>query len=157
VASRVGVGTTFRFYFPREQDESYRDALPPGLEAHRGDETILLVEDDIQVRRLASRLLGQLGYRVIEASGAGEAMLAFHRYCIPIDLLFTDIVMPGMSGRQLSSMLHKTYPNLKILFMSGYNDEIAIGAEKAKGRRGFLAKPFSFDELSSKVREILDA
>jgi two-component system cell cycle sensor histidine kinase/response regulator CckA len=121
--------------------------------ALRGEETILLVEDEPQVRHLAARLLEQLGYRVITASGAGEAMRAVHENQHAIDLLFTDIVMPGVSGRELSDMLHKAYPHLKVLYMSGYSEEIETCPDSVP----LLAKPFSFRELSSKIREILDA
>ncbi len=156
VSSKVDEGTTFTFYFPRHEPLLDIESEAMDFITHRGEETILLVEDEPQVRKLAARLLEQLGYHVIEASGAGEAMLAIHERHCDVDLLFTDIVMPGVSGRQLSNMLHQAYPTLKVLYMSGYHEEIESSMVRAPEEAPFLAKPFSFRELSSKIREILD-
>lgn len=157
VDSRVGEGTTFKLYFPKhEVDTEIVDAatIAQGV---TGNETILLVEDDDQVRKLASRLLRQLGYRVIEAGGAGEAAGIFFESRTDIDLLFTDVVMPGMNGKQLSKLLGTTKPKLKVLFMSGYNEEITDRLGKLDKSTNFIAKPFSSGDLSQKVRQVLDA
>lgn len=157
VDSAVGKGTTFKLYFPKYEPVSGSDKVALKFVAPKGQETILLVEDDTQVRRLASRLLKQLGYTVHEASGAAEAATIFHEHKNEIDLLFTDVIMPGMDGKRLSHLLTMGHPNLKVLFMSGYNQEIASGTGKLDDDVNFIAKPFSSGDLSVKIRQVLDA
>jgi PAS domain S-box-containing protein len=157
VDSKLNEGTTFSVYFPKHDPESDESLVSQDISTLKGDETILLVEDDDQVRKLASRLLRHLGYNVIEASGAGEASRIFFEFRNDIDLLFTDVVMPGMSGKQLSKLLGTTKPKLKVLFMSGYNEEITDRLGNLDQSTHFIAKPFSSNALSQKVRQVLDA
>ena len=156
VDSALGIGTTFTLYFPSYESDIEDDLLPGTSATLEGSETILLVEDEDQVRRLAARLLRQLGYNVIEASSASEATVVFHECRNDIDLLFTDIVMPGMNGKQLSRLLGVTKPKLKVLFMSGYNEEISDNMGQLDPETAFIAKPFSSNDLSVKIREVLD-
>jgi PAS domain S-box-containing protein len=157
VDSKLNEGTTFSIYLPKHDPSAEDPLMSEDTAALKGDETILLVEDDEQVRKLASRLLRQLGYNVIEASGAGEASRIFFEFRNNIDLLFTDVVMPGMNGRQLSKLLGTTKPKLKVLFMSGYNEEITDRLGNLDKNTHFIAKPFSSNALSQKVRQALDA
>ena len=157
VDSAIGEGSTFRVYFPKFEPDIMPELFPMDFIAPKGDETILLVEDDNQVRRLAARLLRQLGYTVHEASGAGDAARIFHELREQIDLLFTDIIMPGMNGKQLSKLLGMGHPRMKILFMSGYNEEIIDSLGRLDLTTNFIAKPFSPGDLSIKIREVLDA
>ncbi len=157
VDSELGKGATFELYFPKYEPENDRAMKPMSFIAPKGYETILLVEDDHQVRRLAARLLRQLGYTVHEASGAAEATHIFHECRKNIDLLFTDVVMPGMTGKQLSKLLSMSHPQLKVLFMSGYNQEITDQQGRLESATNFIAKPFSSGDLSIKIREVLDA
>jgi CheY-like chemotaxis protein len=121
-----------------------------------GDETVLVVEDDEQVRRLATRTLSALGYRVIEAASGREALLHCDRASEDIALLLTDVVMPEMSGKELVELIAARQPTLKVLYMSGYT-------ENAIARRGviepgthMLPKPFTPEQLGRKVRQMLD-
>jgi two-component system, cell cycle sensor histidine kinase and response regulator CckA len=158
VDSSLGVGTTFTVYFPQYEPDNISNMLLNQNNGElEGSETILLVEDEQQVRKLAAKLLRHLGYNVIEARGASEAATIFHECHQEIDLLFTDIVMPGMNGKQLSRLLGVTKPHLKVLFMSGYNDEISDNMGQLDPKTAFIAKPFSSSDLSMKLREVLDA
>jgi CheY-like chemotaxis protein len=114
------------------------------------------VEDEDQVRRLASRQLRNKGYVVLEASNAAEAITVFQAHRQEIDLLLTDIVMPGMSGKQLSEQLLVHDPQLKTLFMSGYNEEIVDRHGHLDSSIPLLQKPFSAQDLSSLIRKVLD-
>ncbi len=156
VSSRLGCGTTFTLYFPRYSPDLEDSLIEGDLSILKGDETILLVEDEDQVRHLAARLLRQLGYNVIETSSASEATSVFHECRNQIDLLFTDIVMPGMNGKQLSRMLGITNPKLKVLFMSGYNEHMSILTGDEWEATSFLAKPLTSEALLKRLREILN-
>jgi CheY-like chemotaxis protein len=118
-------------------------------------ETVLLVEDQEAVRSLAGAALKQYGYRVIEASDGDEAIAVAEQYLGEIHLLLTDVVMPGMDGKDLSKRLKKVRPNLKVLFTSGYTADVI--AHRGVVERGvpFLHKPFSPEELAVKIRDVL--
>jgi two-component system cell cycle sensor histidine kinase/response regulator CckA len=119
-----------------------------------GSETVLLVEDDEQVRTVARGILRRAGYTVIEAPGPGEALLASEQYSSKIHLLLSDVVMPRMSGAQLAERLRVTRPLLKVLFMSGYTDD-AILQHGVLAGYGYLQKPITPEGLVKKVREVL--
>jgi PAS domain S-box-containing protein len=157
VKSSPGVGTTFDIYLPQVEAEAQKEEQTDGFVAPKGTETILLVEDEPGVRRLAGQLLRKQGYKVLEATDAREALTIFNKQNQKIDLLFTDIVMPGMSGKQLSEHLLSTKPDLRVLYMSGHNEEIIDQQGAPVSDIPLLQKPFSSDDLSWKVREILDA
>ena len=159
VDSAPGRGSTFRIYLPRAQEAEAVDRPRAALAPLRGGrETILLVEDEAPVRRLASRVLQQVGYRVIACSGADEALGAARRENGPIHLFLSDVVMPGMDGPTLVRELSRVRPEARVLFVSGYvgNANQALD-ELARSGASVLAKPFTPASLSEAVRNVLDA
>jgi signal transduction histidine kinase len=159
VYSEEGTGTTFKIYFPRVTAEAQEYKRTNGFaEVPKGCETILLVEDAALVRTLARQVLETAGYRVLEAE-SGEAAL---RICesingTRIDLLLTDVVMPGMSGNDMSKILLAKQPDMPVLYMSGYTDDAIVQHGVLEPGINFLQKPFSPGALAVKVREVLDA
>ena len=132
-----------------------KHATPP-RGTHDGEPTVLVVDDDLAVRRVACKALRRAGYRVVEAGTGAEALEVSRARDGGIDLLLTDVVMPGMNGRELSERLHAEYPDLPVLFMSAYaEDEIFLQGVRV-ARMNFLPKPFSATELTDRVREMLD-
>jgi len=157
VDSEPGKGTTFNIYLPRVDDVLEADrANHPNSTLH-GSETILLVEDEDQVRMAAQSLLERNGYQVIEMSSPGEALLYSETNPQPIDLLLTDVVMPQMSGPELARRLALTRPKMKVLCMSGYADDSIVRHGVFESEIAFFQKPFTPDTLMRKVREVLDA
>jgi CheY-like chemotaxis protein len=122
-----------------------------------GRETILLVEDDEVVRGLARLVLEESGYKVLQASNGTEALLISEQYREPIHLLLTDVVMPVMSGRVVADRLKTRRPQMLVLYMSGYTDEVIVHQGVLNQGVNFIAKPFAPSALLQKVREILDA
>ena len=160
VYSEEGRGTTFKIYFPRvTEDAEQYTRTPVTLDVPRGSETILLVEDAEWVRTLARQILEGAGYRVLEASGPEEAIRLINtsHNGTKIDLLLTDVVMPGMSGNEMSKRLLERRPELPVLFMSGYTDEAIVQHGVLEAGINFIQKPFTPDALALKVREVLDA
>ena len=156
VYSEPDQGTTFKIYLPRVDEPVSVRAAPRSKEMATGHETILLVEDEPSVRKAIDRILSMAGYRVLTAANGGEALLVCETHQGVIDLMLTDVIMPKMSGGELAERLKKLYPNLKVLFASGYTDNaIADRGILTPGTR-FLAKPFTVAELTSKVREVLE-
>jgi len=155
VSSEVGIGTAFKLYLPRIDACAVPEEIRLGAATGGGSETVLVAEDQEAVRSLAGSALKHVGYRVIEASDGNDAMTVAGRYAGEIHLLLTDVVMPGMDGKELSERLKKVRPNLKVLFISGYTADVI--AERGVLERGvaFLHKPFSPEELAQKVREVL--
>ncbi len=157
VLSHLGDGATFRIYLPLQQ---------PGAEARRepvehtltgGNECVLLVEDEQVVRTLASKTLRDHGYEVLEAEHADAAEAIWASRKADVDLLLTDIIMPGKDGKQLSQLLSDDRPDMPILFMSGYDDALLNEHDVSGDKSNFIPKPFSVDALAGKVREMLDA
>jgi len=156
VDSEVGRGTTFNVYLPRvDGDLSGAIVLAPSG-ALRGTETVLLVEDERQVRTIADNILRRHGYNVLVAQNAGDALLICERETGPIHLLLTDVVMPHLSGPELAARLGRLRPDMKVLFMSGYTDDSALRHGALEGSVGFLQKPITPALLARKVREVLD-
>ncbi|MGC4096622.1 MAG: response regulator [Nitrospira sp.] len=155
VISEGGVGTRFDVYLPRviSEIETSTDENAP-LQSVEGYETILLVEDEEEVRILIRDELRKLGYRIVEARNGVEACLVATPHIGKLKLLLTDIVMPGMSGTELARHLRVIKPELKLLFMSGYTDDVGVGAGDAAS--AYLQKPFTPETLASSVRELLD-
>ena len=116
-----------------------------------------MVEDQAVVRRYAAAALKAYGYQVIEAENAGEALLLCERESGRIDLILTDVVMPGLSGREMADGLKQRRPGIKVLFMSGYTDDTVVHQGALENGAEFIQKPFSPDQLAIKVREILAA
>ncbi len=154
--SEPGVGTTFRVYFPRVDGAVQRQSSqPPAPESVRGSETILLVEDDDQVRAVACNILRRAGYRVLDVGNGGEALLVCEQHPASIHLLLTDVVLPKFSGRQLAERLVALRPRMKVLFMSGYTDEAIMQHGILESEVAFLQKPLTPVALTRKVREVL--
>jgi CheY-like chemotaxis protein len=156
VYSEPGEGTTFKVYFPRvdADPEIARSpsSVPPTL---RGSETILLVEDQEQVRAVAASILQRNGYRVIVAQNAGDALLLAEKHQGGIHLLLTDVVMPQISGVELAHRIALLRPELKVLFMSGYTDDSIVRHGVLDSKMAFLQKPFTPESLTRKLREVL--
>jgi response regulator RpfG family c-di-GMP phosphodiesterase len=158
VYSEPGHGTTFKIYLPKVEEEL--DTLHGRDETEflpRGSETVLLVEDEQEVRLLAHRLLSQQGYRVLEATNGEEALyVAQEQGGEEIHLLLTDVVMPQMGGKELADQLKILRPDIKVLYTSGYTDDAIVHHGVLEPGIHFLQKPFSLKTLSHKVREVLD-
>ncbi|MBI5905212.1 MAG: response regulator [Deltaproteobacteria bacterium] len=157
VYSEPGVGTTFKIYFP-PVDEPVADAVRAAAlpqEELRGDETVLVVEDEDLVRQMVRGILEQYGYGVLEARSGGEAIDLCSRHRGTIHLMLTDVVMPGMNGVELSKRLAPIQPGMKVLFMSGYTVDAIVHQGILESGIAFLQKPFSMDSLAHKLREVL--
>jgi two-component system, cell cycle sensor histidine kinase and response regulator CckA len=157
VYSEPGQGTTFKIYLPRHQTvpQQVRGRAPTAADA-RGNETILLVEDEKAILRMTTMMLQRLGYTVLEANTPGKAIALAREHAGEIHLLMTDVVMPEMNGRDLSRSLLSLYPNLKRLFMSGYTANVIAHHGVLDEGVQFISKPFTKLDLSIKVREVLD-
>jgi two-component system cell cycle sensor histidine kinase/response regulator CckA len=157
VSSEVGKGTRFDIYLHkvRASDErADKDLL--SMESFGGDETILIVEDEESVRTLACEVLRTQGYNVLEAAQGGDALLICEQHKTTIDLILTDVIMPRMSGKELVKRLLPLQPNMKVLYMSGYDSGIIKDTQSANETFNFIQKPFKPKEMMRKVREILD-
>jgi two-component system cell cycle sensor histidine kinase/response regulator CckA len=157
VYSELEHGTTFKVYLPRlEEGETVVEATP-AQEAgvQRGSETVLLVEDEESLRNMVREILEDSGYKVIEAHDARHALEIAERHPAPIDLLMTDVVMPGMSGRDLASRLAASHAETRVLYMSGYTDDAVVLHGVLAADVAFLQKPFTPEALARKVREVL--
>ncbi len=158
VYSEPGQGTTFKIYLPRDLSATTVTAIKPPTVLRRstGAETILVVEDEEELRKVARRILDAAGCTVLTAADGDEALLISARHAGDIHLLLTDVVMPRMSGRVLAQELSKTRPALKVLYMSGYADNAIVHHGVLDAGTHFLGKPFTADDLTRKVREVLD-
>jgi CheY-like chemotaxis protein len=157
VYSELGQGTTFKIYLPAVSEKpSTEDQTPTGPLKLNGNETILLVEDQDEVRTVALEVLRRYGYHVLEARNAGEALLHCERYTETIALLLTDVVMPQMNGRELAERLVPMRPNMKVLYMSGYTDNAIVQHGILESGIEYLQKPLVPDVLARRVREVLD-
>lgn len=156
VYSELGKGTTFKIYFPRvDQPVEQRDSAQPSAEAPRGTETILLTEDERDVREVAREFLESGGYTVIEARDGMEALGLVEKHEGAIDLLITDMVMPRMTGQELAARLKEQRPKLRMLYMSGYSERAAADSLRSEPGVRLLAKPFSRSALLRTVHELL--
>ena len=156
VYSEPGHGTTFKIYLPEVEEplEVLREEVLEGMP--RGNETILIVEDDETVRKLAKQILKTQGYTILEAAGGGEALLICEQQKEPIHLILTDVVMPQLSGNQLIERLRQVRQDFKVVYMSGYTDEAIVHHRVLEKGVTLIRKPFSIEELARKVREALD-
>jgi nitrogen-specific signal transduction histidine kinase/FixJ family two-component response regulator len=156
VESTVGRGTTFTLWFPAAEAKLEPDVAEHATALDRGDEVILLVEDEEELRRLAVRELDRRGYAVVVASAGAEALEVVRSLDGRIDLLVTDVVMPGMSGIELATRVNEVWPLMPVLFVSGHLDEGSVGRNPMAEDADLLAKPFTPDQLGHRVRLALD-
>jgi hypothetical protein len=155
--SEPGRGTTFKVYLPKfvggeeAAEEEPKEAPPEG-----GSETVLVVEDDASVRKVAKAFLEHFGYVVLEAANAGEALELCRREVHRIDLLLADVILPEMSGRELAERIKALKPGVEVLYMSGYTDNVIVKHGVLDPGVAFIQKPFTLEALARKVREVLD-
>jgi two-component system cell cycle sensor histidine kinase/response regulator CckA len=158
VYSELGHGSTFKIYLPRVEEPSRRsgESARAAARAPRGTETVLVAEDEPPVRAIARQVLERHGYTVLEAPSAESALDIVTRYSGTIHLLLTDVIMPGMNGRELATRLADLRPDARVIFMSGYADEAVTRHGVLESGSTYLQKPFTPDAIARKVREVLD-
>jgi two-component system cell cycle sensor histidine kinase/response regulator CckA len=157
VRSEPGKGTVFTVYLPRTEgpnEAAESPTLPRGPGA--GTETILLAEDEDSVRKLIKHLLTARGYKVLEAVNGSEALRVFEQHAGSVHLLLTDMIMPGVSGRELAQRVLERNPDVKVIYMSGYTDDMLLSAGALGPGMLFLRKPLKPEVLASRIREVLD-
>jgi two-component system, cell cycle sensor histidine kinase and response regulator CckA len=158
VQSEPGRGTAVQIYFPASGEKGRPAAGPPlhGRSAETGTETILLVEDEAEVRRLASQMLTRQGYSVLEAASGAEALRLWQQHRASIGMVLTDVIMPQMSGPQLVEQLEALSPGVRVMYMSGYTDDVLARHGLAQTKMPLLHKPFTLDSLAAMVRSVLN-
>ncbi len=156
VYSELGKGTTFKIYLPRVDEPLEVWGEKVVEEIPRGNETILIVEDDEAVRKLALRILERQGYMVLDAHDADEVSQICEDMKERIHLILTDVVMPKLSGRQLVEQISQGRQDFKVLYMSGYTDNAIVHHGVLEKGMNFIQKPFTLEGLARKVREVLD-
>lgn len=157
VDSRPGAGTSFRILFPRQDrlgEDREQEEPPP--ESIQGQETVLVVEDSQPVRAMVVRTLQHHGYRVVEAGNARETMRLMAEWAEPPDVLLTDVVMPGIDGPELARRLLASWPDLKVILISGYSLDPAMMVDLPENQVGFIQKPFSPRTLLRQIRDLVD-
>jgi two-component system, cell cycle sensor histidine kinase and response regulator CckA len=157
VDSEPGRGTTFQVFLPRMTNPASADAASPGAQPiPRGSEAVLVVEDDAEVRALASYTLESLGYEVVQTACGKDALAVARARNDPFDLLLTDVVMPGLNGRQVADLITSIHPHCRVLYTSGYTDDAIVRHGVLDEGIAFLAKPYTPLVLGRKVRDVLD-
>ncbi|HKJ66320.1 MAG TPA: ATP-binding protein, partial [bacterium] len=158
VVSEKGHGTTFRIYLPLVEPDTDEPTRSAELSrSTTGEETILITEDDDMVRNYVRNLLMEKGYQVIDAGDGTAAIKAVEKQSGDIDLLISDVIMPGMNGKELYDHINDRYPDIKVLYISGYTDDVISKHGILERGISFLQKPFSNKQLMKKIREILDS
>jgi two-component system cell cycle sensor histidine kinase/response regulator CckA len=157
VSSKIGEGTQVQIYFERAHGMVEVEAPQERAPSMPGHETILVVEDDDAVRRMTKELLSIKGYQVVEARSAKEAIQFMERHGETIDLVLTDLTMPGMKGQELGEVLAKLHTDVRLLYMSAYTEDALQTNGTLIAGTAFIEKPFSADELAQKVRGVLGA
>ena len=153
-----GAGASFRIYLPHHDVAPTPSGSQPSAAAtSTGSETILVVEDDDAVRRVSVRLLRGMGFHILNAASPKAALEIVRDWTGPLDLLFTDVIMPGMNGRELAEAIHKTRPTLRVLYTSGYTDDVELLRQLRENAVYFLQKPFTPTTLGAMIRAVLDA
>lgn len=154
--SEPGHGTTFKLYIPKHEACQTEDAVIVNEKSLKGSETILLVEDEEPILKMTTTMIERLGYTVLPANTAKDAIRLCNDHIGKIDLLITDVVMPAMNGRELAQRILKVVPNIRILYMSGYTSNVIAHRGILDDGLNFISKPFSKQALSVKLRDILD-
>jgi CheY-like chemotaxis protein len=157
VDSAPGAGTTFRVYLPAAAGGAAPASEAPAAVSSAGSETVLVVEDEPQVRRLARRALERRGYTVLEAADGAEALAVSDARHAPIHLVLADAVLPEQGGRQVVDALRARRPEIAVVFMSGSAEDAVLRQHVASARTPFVQKPFTADQLAAAVRAALDA
>jgi CheY-like chemotaxis protein len=158
VFSQSGEGATFKVYLPRvDQSALQTESVERSINNLTGTETVLVVEDDEQVRKFAVKSLKGYGYTVLFAANGEEAIDVAGRYSETIHLLLTDVIMPGMNSKDMAEYLKRSRPDVKVLYMSGYTDNAIVHHGVLDPDVAFVNKPFTPGDLGRKVREVLDA
>lgn len=156
--SEMGEGTTFKLYFPRVYDKPNATIEQNiTIESLQGSETILLVEDEKLVRNLTIKTLNKYGYTVHESRDGNQALKIYDQLDGSIDLIITDVIMPGMSGKELSDQILTKNKNTKVLFISGYTDDVIAKHGILEEGMNLLQKPFTHTEIATRIRQILNA
>lgn len=156
VYSEVGRGTTFKVYLPVSSEDMQDREKMVHKPLVRGTETVMVVDDDPQIRRLVQAVLKPLGYLILEASSGEDALKIDDTYEKPIDVLLTDVIMPKMSGKELAHIFHARHPEAKVIFMSGYTDDVIAHHGVLNSGVTLLEKPISPIKLANKLREVID-
>jgi CheY-like chemotaxis protein len=156
VYSELNAGTTFKVYLPSVSNAEDVVANPSALAAPKGNETILLVEDEDAVRNLAKQILKTCGYHVLSAANGSDAIQQSQSHPGPIHILISDVVMPHMGGRELAERIIGMRPECKLLFLSGYTNDAVIRHGVLDAEYAFLQKPFTPALLAQKVRHVLN-
>ncbi len=157
VYSEVGQGTSFKIYLPQVAEVTDGQRRSPTIASARGTETILVVEDVGGLRNLVKRMLESVGYTVLTATDGEDALRLLEDYKEPVHLVLSDVVMPTMGGRILAERFGRTRPEMKVLYMSGYTDDVVVRHGVLDEGMPFLGKPFTVVDLTRKVREVLDS
>jgi len=158
VYSEPGRGTSFKVYLPRVEEPAEPAAAPMAtVEPLRGTETVLVVEDAASVRMVTRQVLERYGYAVLEAPNGETALRLAAKHHGRIHLLLTDVVMPGLSGRQLAEQLAQLRPDMKVLYASGYADQAIVHHGILESGIAYLQKPFTPETLARSVRQVLDS
>jgi PAS domain S-box-containing protein len=155
VVSAPGKGTTFNVYIPLAAGAYVSEPRVMSRPERRGSERVLVIEDDEPLRRIVTRVLETLGYSVIEAENGEKALSLLAEHELSVDVLLTDVVMPGMNGREVAERFVQARPETKVLFMSGYTDDEVLRRGVSGAGAPFLQKPFTPDELATKLREVM--
>lgn len=156
IYSEINQGTSFKIYLPRYTGDDKQAQIRPSYETPTGSESILLVEDEPELLKVSEQMLRELGYTVIAVNNPEDALLYGQQYGETIDLLLTDVIMPKMNGRDLSTQIITIHPHIRCLFMSGYTADIIAHQGVLDEGINFLQKPFSVQTMSNKVRTVLD-
>jgi CheY-like chemotaxis protein len=157
IYSEPGEGTTVKIYLPRHLGEAVEEVAQEASATPEGVECVLVVEDDESVRDYTVEALRELGYRVLEATSGPSALLLLKNADQPVDLLFTDVVLPGgLNGEQLALQARELRPDLKVLFTTGYARNAIVHQGRLEAGVQLITKPFSYADLAARVRDILD-
>jgi len=154
--SAPAAGTRVSVWLPEAGAPEEAGLPSPASDGPRGQETVLVVEDEDLVRRTVVRTLQKAGYKVLQASDGRKGLAELEAFGRPVDLLLTDVIMPGLNGHELADQVSVLYPTTKVLFISGYTKDVMIGRDLLRPGVAFLQKVFTGEKLRAKVREVLD-